>query len=393
MPSHKEDAELFSPVREFQYVGGFQNAVAVINNLVARATTQWNLEESKLFILSVSQIEQRDKDCWIKMRKRDVINTLGVDPRYTSELKKKLISVKQKSRIELHGPKAQDWEMGDIIRTVKTDRHYVYVQFEERYVPLLHYVKDELFTKFEIQNVMGLNHKASYNLYLYLSSWHNANYLINKRNINKSKLPRVFNLKEGQYWRNYGTDKAKFDWNSFERRCLYPAIQDINSNSHCDLKIDSWMKVKDPEKMKYVLGYAFTWHYENEDGSYKIQGKTPLLNSETMCTFEDLNHVAYFMKRFKNLNDIKLKKIAEIIEITVSPVKERNDPWTVKKLKQEQKKDCISQDFYDDLKKCIQFDNDYQFFAKLFGYDQDQLPDPAQNFLEDLEGIRAKLGA
>lgn len=66
MPSHKEDATLFSPVREFQYVGGFQNAVAVINNLVARATTQWNLEESKLFILSVSQIEQRDKDCWIK---------------------------------------------------------------------------------------------------------------------------------------------------------------------------------------------------------------------------------------------------------------------------------------------------------------------------------------
>ncbi|MDE5757094.1 MAG: hypothetical protein K2H85_00635, partial [Allobaculum sp.] len=239
---------------------------------------------------------------------------------------------------------------------------------------------------------------ASYNLYLYLTSWHNHNYLVSGRNINKSELPKVFNLDEGQYWRNYGTDKAKFDWVSFEKRCLFPAIEDINSNSDCDMKIDSWMKVKDPRNMKYVLGYAFKWHYENPDGSYKMKDdKKALPNPENTCTFEDLNHANYFMKHFKRLNDRKLKALSQAMGTIVSPFDWSTNPleqpsWTVGELKQEQSQEWISPKFCSDLAKIIYEESAYEQFSKLFGYDQDKLSDPAQVFLDDFEGIRAKVG-
>ncbi|ETN79358.1 hypothetical protein NECAME_18135 [Necator americanus] len=185
-----------------------------------------------------------------------------------------MANVRRKSEICLSGPTADDWEDGYLIIKTKSDRYNLYVQFDEYYLPLLHYVKDTLFTKFEVQNLLGLTHKSSYNLYLYLTSWHNANYLLNKHNVSKSELPKVFNLKEGQYWRNWGTDRAKFDWAHFEKRCLWPAIEDINSNPNCDMSILHCQKIKDPKNMKTVLGYTFEWLYQHPDGTQKIRGET-----------------------------------------------------------------------------------------------------------------------
>lgn len=48
----------------------FNDALVVISNLIARATTKWTLEETKLFLCSVSQIKTRDKENWVTMPKR-----------------------------------------------------------------------------------------------------------------------------------------------------------------------------------------------------------------------------------------------------------------------------------------------------------------------------------
>lgn len=45
--------------------------------------------------------------------------------------------------------------------------------------------------------------------------------------IAKSELAKVFNLKEGEYWRNYGKETAKFDWKMFETKVLNPAIKKL----------------------------------------------------------------------------------------------------------------------------------------------------------------------
>ena len=120
-------------------------------------------------------------------------------------LKKILRDIQDKSVVKFNGPGASDWESGNLIRKVATDRYNIKIQFDEYYLPLLHYVKEQYFTRIDIKSILVLRHKSSYNLYMYLSSWHNQYYSIDRRNINKGDLAKVFNLQEGQYWRNYGT--------------------------------------------------------------------------------------------------------------------------------------------------------------------------------------------
>ncbi len=349
MPWHKDEVtDVISPTKDFRPVGGFQNAVVVINNLVARATTRWTLEEAKLFMLAVSQIELRDPDGWVRLRKKDVINTLGLDPRDTNKLREKMANVRRKSEICLDGATADDWEDGFLIIKTRSDRYSLYVMFDESYIPLLHYVKDQLFTKFEIQSIIGLKHKSSYNLYLYLASWHNANYLVNKRNVGKSDLAKVFNLQPGQYWRNWGTDKAKFHWADFEKRCLNPAIEDINSNPNCDLHIDKAMKVKDPSNMRTVMGYAFEWHYCHPDGSQKIRSERPALpDPDKYLTIEEQNYIHMFMKHFQKLSDRQLKDLSDALGST--PWADQ-PAWSVGELKQERTGNCISPQLYNSLR-------------------------------------------
>ena len=386
MPWHKDEVtDVITPSKDFQYLGGFRNAVVVVNNLVARATTRWTLEEAKLFMLAVSQIEMRDEDCWVRLRKKDIISSLGLDPRKSTDLRRKLVNVKDKSQIELEGPTADDWEAGNLIRRVKTDRYYALVQFDDYYLPLLHYVKDQLFTKFEVQSIVGLKHKSSYNLYLYLTSWHNANYLVNKRNVGKNDLAKVFNLLPGQYWRNWGTDKAKFHWSDFERFCLNPAVEDINSNPNCDMHIDKAMKVKDPSNMKTVLGYTFEWHYCHPDGSQKIRSERPALlpDPDKYLTIEEQNYIQMFMKHFQKLSDRQLKDLSDALGST--PWADQ-PAWSVGELKQERTGNCISPQLYNSLRAKMGWVTEgYSIFAPLFGYGD------TQTFMVDIDAVGTKM--
>lgn len=386
MPWHKEEVtDVISPTKDFRPVGGFQNAVVVINNLVARATTRWTLEEAKLFMLAVSQIELRDPDGWVRLRKKDVINTLGLDPRDTNKLREKMANVRRKSEICLDGATADDWEDGFLIIKTRSDRYSLYVMFDESYIPLLHYVKDTLFTKFEVQSIVGLKHKSSYNLYLYLTSWHNANYLVNKRNVGKDDLAKVFNLRPGQYWRNWGTDKAKFHWADFEKRCLNPAVEDINANPNCDMHIDKVVKVKDPSNLKTVMGYSFEWHYCHPDGTQKIRNERPALlpDPDSYLSMEEQNCIQMFMKHFRKLSDRQLKDLSDALGST--PWADQ-PAWSVGELKQERTGNCITPQLYDAIRGQMGWETDgYDRFADLFGYE-----DP-QQFLADIDTLGAKM--
>lgn len=384
MPWHKDEVtNVITPAQEFQYLGGFKNAVVVVNNLVARATTRWTLEEAKLFMLAVSQIEQRDEKGWVRLRKKDVINTLGMDPRDTNKLREKMSNVRRKSEICFDGATADDWEDGFLIIKTRSDRYSLYVMFDESYIPLLHYVKDQLFTKFEMRNIVELKHKSSYNLYLYLASWHNANYLVNKRNVGKNDLMKVFNLQPGQYWRNYGTNTAKFDWYTFEKKCLNPAIEDINSNPNCDLHIDKAMKVKDPSNMKTVMGYTFEWRYCHPDGTQKIRNERPALpDPENFLSMEDQNCIQLFMKKFRKLTDRQLKELSEALGTT--PWADQ-PAWSVGELRQEMNQNCISPQLYARMEQMIGWDAEgYEKFAEIFGYEDPNL------FIRDFGSVGLK---
>lgn len=346
-PSDSESSsDIITPAPDFKDIGPFKGAVVTVNNLVARATTRWTLEESKLFMTSVSKIDTRDEHGWVRMSKNAIVNLLGLDPRNTNKLRAKLQGVRKKSDIVLEGPNADDWEEGALITATRTDRNYAYVQFNLYYLPLLQYMKGELFTRFDLSSIMGFSHKSAYNLYLYLASWHDPRYMINKRNIAKSQIPKVFNLKEGQYWRKYGQPDQKFDWPYFEKRCLIPAIEDINNNPECDLYIDYWEKAKSPENKKTILGYQFQWHYQNPDGTYKLKGQS---KSETKDDAEvlDYNHADRFMKHFRKLADEQLQQLVNMLEVR-HPF---GDLYTVAELKELQKSECTDKEFVDCLNR------------------------------------------
>ena len=99
-----------------------------------------------------------------------------------------------------------------------------------------------------------------------MCSWQDSNYQVQNKKIAKKDLPKIFNLKEGEYWRNYGKENAKFHFADFEKYCLNPAIEEINKLKSCDMHILSCDKIKNG---KFVLGYDIHYAFVDEDGFYK----------------------------------------------------------------------------------------------------------------------------
>ena len=238
----------------------FNDALVVISNLIARATTKWTLEETKMFLCSVSQVKRRDKDNWVAMPKRDILEKLDINPDNGTWLRQTFKKMMQKSYIELGDD--EEWDDGFLFTRVRSDKKNIYIRFEETYLPLLDQLSSH-FTDFYLDYVKDFTRLSSYNLYVYLCSWHNADYPIQTKKIAKRDLAKVFNLKEGEYWRNYSKENAKFHFADFEKYCLNPAIEEINELKSCDMCILSCDKIK---KGKFVLGYNIRYQFVGEDG-------------------------------------------------------------------------------------------------------------------------------
>lgn len=243
----------------------FNDALVVISNLIARATTKWTLEETKLFLCSVSQIKTRNKDNWVTMPKRDIAEKLDIDPTNRAKMREMFKRVMQKSYIQIDGETEDDWDDGFLLTQLKSTKKDISVRFNDTYIPLLDQLSTH-FTEFYLDYVKDFTRLSSYNLYVYLCSWQDSNYQVQNKKIAKRDLAKVFNLKEGEYWRNYGKENAKFHFADFEKKVLNPAIEEINNLKTCDMHILSCEKVK---KGKFVLGYDIHYTFVDEEGFLK----------------------------------------------------------------------------------------------------------------------------
>lgn len=245
------------------------NALVVISNLIARATTKWSLEETKLFLCSVTKVRLRDSENWVTLSKKDVVEKLSIDPTNRSKLRDMFKKMMQKSYVQFDGPSEDEWEDGFLLISVRSTKKEISVKFNEVYLPLLDRLSSH-FTEFYLDYVKDFTRMSSYNLYVFLCSWHDPDYLIQNKKIKKSDLHKVFNLKESDYWRNYGTENAKFHWADFEKYVLNPAIEEINNlakEGKCDMYIESCDKVK--KSTKNVLGYDIRYSFIGKDGCRK----------------------------------------------------------------------------------------------------------------------------
>lgn len=244
-------------------------ALVVISNLIARATTKWSLEETKLFLCSVTKVRLRDSENWVTLSKKDVVEKLSIDPTNRSKLRDMFKKMMQKSYVQFDGPSEDEWEDGFLLISVRSTKKEISVKFNEVYLPLLDRLSSH-FTEFYLDYVKDFTRMSSYNLYVFLCSWHDPDYLIQNKKIKKSELHKVFNLKESDYWRNYGTENAKFHWADFEKYVLNPAIEEINNlakEGKCDMYIESCDKVK--KSTKNVLGYDIRYSFIGKDGCRK----------------------------------------------------------------------------------------------------------------------------
>lgn len=247
----------------------FDNALVVISNLIARATTKWSLEETKMFLCSVSKIRTRDKDCWVTMSKRDIAEKLNIDPTNRAKMREMFKKMVQKSYVQLDGTGDLEYLDGVLLTGIKSTKKEISVRFNDMYLPLLDQLSSH-FTEFYLEYVKDFSRLSSYNLYVYLCSWHDPDYLIQNKKIAKNEIAKIFNLGEKDYWRNWGTENAKFDWASFEKRVLNPAIEEINqlnAEHKCDMYIESCEKVK--KTARYVLGYDIHYCFTDKDGFRK----------------------------------------------------------------------------------------------------------------------------
>lgn len=251
--------------RELNIHNTFDNALVVISNLIARATTKWTLEETKMFLCAVSKIKTRDNENWVTLPKTDIQEKLGITPKNGTWLRETFKKVVQKSYVQVNGASEEEWHDGFLLYEIKSTKKTISVKFNDTYIPLLDKLSSH-FTEFYLDYVKDFTKFSSYNLYVFLCSWHDPNYLIQNKKIAKNEIHKVFNLKESDYWRDYGTEKAKFHWSDFEKYCLNPAIEEINSLSSCDMHIDSVEKVK---KGKVVLGYDIKYSFVDENGYRK----------------------------------------------------------------------------------------------------------------------------
>lgn len=244
----------YQPV--LKYSNSLENALVVVSNLIARASTKWTLEETKMFLCAVSQVKKRDEDNWVILSKKDLAEKLRIDSTNKSKMREMFRKMVLKSFVDFDGSLKDEWMSGVLLIGMKSSKKHIAVQFNPIYLPLLDKLSSH-FTEFYLDSVLDFKHLSSYKLYAYLVSW--ANGVVGKtekQSIPKCKIHQIFGLKDSDYWRNYGKESAKFDWKMFENKVLNTAIEEINKLQSCDMNILKCHKAKDGKR---VLGYEIEY--------------------------------------------------------------------------------------------------------------------------------------
>lgn len=232
------------------------NALAVMHNLIARATTKWDIQESKLFLCALSKIRERDNDGWVKLSKQSLRKTLGLPKGNTVYIRDLIARVYSKSWIKFNTKNG--WNDGALITQSKSDRSNVYIRFNADYLPLLEKLSGR-FTAVYIRSIAGFKSKAALSLYLYLMSWQRSMFDKESRIIYNDELPGIFSLTPTQYRvTDKKTGKNYFHYYNFEKFVLNKAIEEINANRDCEIR-ELFAIKKYSDDGGYVDGYHLFW--------------------------------------------------------------------------------------------------------------------------------------
>lgn len=254
------------------------NDLAVMHNLIARATTDWNIQESKLFLCALSKIKERDSDGWVKLSKSSLRLTLGLPKSNSKYIRDLIAKVASKSWVRFNTKTG--WEDGWLIIKSRSDRSNVYIRFNPDYLPLLEKLSGR-FTAVYIRSIAPFRSKAALSLYLFLMSWQQSLFDKQSRVIYTNEFPAVFSLSPGQYWvTDKRTGKKYFHFYNFEKGVLDKAIAEIKANPDSEIQDLFAIKTYSAEG-GYVDGYTLYWR--------NVSMKSKLLYEKTNPDHADMN--------------------------------------------------------------------------------------------------------
>ena len=104
------------------YPNSLDNALVVVSNLIARATTKWTLEETKMFLCMVSKVKTRDKDNWVTVSKKDFSEKLGIDASNKPKMREMFRRMVSKSFIDFDGKTEEEWMSGVLLISIKSTK-------------------------------------------------------------------------------------------------------------------------------------------------------------------------------------------------------------------------------------------------------------------------------
>ena len=241
------------------------NSIITMANTLARKQTKWSVNETKLFLTAISQINSRDDHNWITLKKSDVIAKLQIDPRHTNTLRDLFKQVALKSWISFGTD--DSWNDGFLIIKSKSSRNTVSLQFSSDYIPLLEHLHSH-FTWFYLDNIINFKSKHTIKLYQFLMSWHDSKYIITHKKVTINELKSIFELSESSYMvkriNSIGNKYMVFDIYNFEKKCLLKAIDEINEDVTKSGLYIEYSKIKENG---FVIGYDFAFSRVDINGN------------------------------------------------------------------------------------------------------------------------------
>ena len=103
-----------------KYSNSLENALVVVSNLIARASTKWTLEETKMFLCAVSQVKKRDEDNWVTLSKKDLAEKLRIDSTNKSKMREMFRKMVLKSFVDFDGSSKDEWMSGVLLIGMKS---------------------------------------------------------------------------------------------------------------------------------------------------------------------------------------------------------------------------------------------------------------------------------
>ena len=240
-----------------------QNQIVVKSNELIQAGYRLNLDEQRLILLCISQVDSTksiSSESFFRVTVDEYANRYGLDKGGSYSKLKSIAQSLLSKKIRFIGKDSDNttervldvpWSTGSAYIEGKGS---VEIRFAPEVIPHLTNLKNK-FTSYNLENVAKMSSTYAIRVYELLVQYKNMKQ--HQREITIKDLRLYLNLKDNEY-------KRMFD---FKKRIITPVLEQINEHSDMKLKIEDKMEGK--RITSFVFKFGFKEHLNRKISSGK----------------------------------------------------------------------------------------------------------------------------